>query len=105
MNNTEIVAQIAKDRLLENIINRITKNGTMAHDVTSLGDLAQDIYLSLLQDKNLEKVYEEGHISFYVTRILMNNICSSSSRYYCQYLKPLFLNAGWNDNYNDRPED
>lgn len=100
MTNNEIVEILAKDRVVEKIISQITDGGKKAKDPDTLGDLANDIYLSLLLDKNLEKIYAEGHQKFYIARICTNNIISSSSRYYCQYLKPRVLNVGWNDNYN-----
>lgn len=98
--NRKIVNEIASKRILHDIIYRITKDGTIAHDMDSLCDLEQDIYISLLEDTKLETVYNEGHINYYLARIVSNNLISSSSRYYMQYLRPILLNAGWNDNIN-----
>ena len=88
MTNSEIVDTLGKNRVVEKIIEKITSSG--AKDPDSLPDLAQDVYLSLLEDKNLEEVYNDGenHVRYYITRILLNNICSSTSRYYRTYIWP-----------------
>jgi hypothetical protein len=88
MTNNEIVENLAKAQVVEKMIEKITSTG--AKDPDSLPDLAQDVYLSLLQDGNLQGVYADGenHLRYYITRILMNNICSSTSRYYRTYIWP-----------------
>lgn len=86
MTNVEAVEKVSKDNLVRNIIMRITKNGKTAKDPSTLDDLEQDIYLSLLQDEKFPKIVEEGHANFYIARIVCNNIMSSSSRYYRAYL-------------------
>ena len=86
--NSEIVDTLGKNRVVESIIEKITSSG--AKDPDSLPDLAQDIYVSLLQDKNLPEVDADGenHLRYYITRICLNNICSSTSRYYRTYILP-----------------
>ena len=91
LTNNEIVEIIGKDRLVEKIIQTIT-NG-MCSDPTALSDLAQDLYVSFLEDDNLPEVYDEGHINFYVTRCVMNNVISSSSPFYRRYLRPQALSV------------
>lgn len=88
----EAVRMVADERLVENIVARITTSGTTAQDPDSLQDLCQDIYLSLLEDPKFVEIVEEGHQNFWITRIVMNNIMSSSSRYYRKYLLPLKRN-------------
>lgn len=85
----DAVKKIADERLVERIVAKITASGATATDPGSLNDLCQDIYLSLLEDEKFVGIVEEGHESFWVTRIVMNNIMSSSSRYYRNYLLPL----------------
>ena len=85
----EAVKKIADERLVERIVANITASGASAADPDSLNDLCQDIYLSLLEDSKFVGIVEEGHENFWVTRIVMNNIMSSSSRYYRNYLLPL----------------
>lgn len=88
MTNNQIVDSLAKAGTVEKMIAKITESG--AKDPGSLPDLAQDVYLSLLQDPNLQEVYNDGenHLRYYITRILLNNICSSTSRYYRTYIWP-----------------
>ena len=86
LTNNKIVEVIGKERLVEKIIANITEG--RCQDPTALSDLAQDLYMSFLEDDNLPEVYEEGHINFYVTRCVMNNVISSSSPFYRRYLRP-----------------
>ena len=93
MTTQEAVQKVADQRLVEKIVAQITSSGKTAPDPDSLKDLCQDIYLSLLEDEKFARIYEEGHQNFWVTRIVMNNIMSSSSRYYRQYLLPIKRNV------------
>ena len=89
MTNSEVVNEIAKLGIVESIVWKVTSSGATAADPDSLPDLIQDIYLSLLEDKNIVEIYEEGHANYYIARIVSNNIMSSTSRYYRKYLMPL----------------
>lgn len=84
----EAVKTVADERLVERIVDNITSSGMTSQDPDSLRDLCQDIYLSLLTDEKFVSIVEEGHQNFWITRIVMNNILSSSSRYYHRYLLP-----------------
>lgn len=97
MTINEVVGEIARQRIVENIVNRVTSSGDTAQDPVSLADLVQDIYLSLLEDEKIVDIYQEGHANFYIARIVTNNICSSSSRYYRNYLLPKKRNVSIND--------
>lgn len=97
MTTNEAVNEIARQRIVENIVNRVTSSGETAQDPSSLCDLVQDIYLSLLEDAKIAEIYEEGHANFYIARIVTNNICSSSSRYYRNYLLPRKKNVSINE--------
>lgn len=97
MNVSEIVDELAKGRAVEKMIKNITDG--KSPDTTALQDLAQDIYLSLLtKGEKLITVYEEGHMDFYLSRVVMNNIASSSSPYYRIYIKPTLINTQINEN-------
>ena len=87
----EVVDKLAHDRVIENIVYKVTSSGSTATDPGSLEDLVQDLYLSLLDDKEqkIVAIYEEGHANFYIARMVLNNIMSSSSRYYRNYILPL----------------
>ncbi len=80
----EIVELIAKERMIEDIILNI--KGEISSNEQ---DLAQDLYLSLL-DKEEEKIvqlYERGELRWFVTRMVVNNLKSVNSRFYYNYLK------------------
>lgn len=89
--NEEVVAEIAKQGLLRNIINHITNNGATVRDPSTLKDLEQDIFLSLMTDKTIVEAFNENHTNYYLSRIVMNNIASSTSKYYRLYRKPYLL--------------
>ena len=97
MSVKEVVNEIANKRIVESIVYRVTSSGETAQDPSSLDDLIQDIYVSLLEDNKIVDIYEQGHANFYIARIVTNNICSSSSRYYRNYLLPLKKNVEINE--------
>lgn len=97
MTINEAVNEIAKQHIVENIVYRVTSSGETAQDPGSLCDLIQDIYVSLLEDQKIAEIFEEGHANFYIARIVTNNICSSSSRYYRNYLLPRKKNVSINE--------
>lgn len=85
LSNAEIVDKLAKDRVVEEICKTITKG----KDSDTLKDLCQDIYIQLLESDKTQGLYERKEINFWITRVLMNNICSSTSPYYRTYIYPL----------------
>ena len=91
MTVSEVVDILAKQKVIEGIVYRITNSGTTATDPDSLQDLIQDLYLSLLDDKEgkIVEIFQEGHANYYIARMVTNNIMSSSSRYYRNYIMPL----------------
>ena len=80
-----IIDKIAKDGVLDEIVNNVAKN---VKD-EDLKDLKQDIYITLLEkdEELLEKIYERGQINYLLTRIVVNNINSKTSRFYYLYKK------------------
>lgn len=65
---------------------------TNGSDADTLHDLAQDTYLTLLSDpQKTQTLYDKGELKYYIARILMNNIASSTSPYYRTYIMPLEL--------------
>lgn len=77
-----VIDIIARDKVVEEMIDK-TGKGTVRHKE----DLANDIYLSLLEkDEDLiVDLYLRGNLDFYISRIVTNNIRSKNSRYYYQY--------------------
>lgn len=107
MNNREIIEKLATERVVETMINKITRNKSVP-DPSTLDDLAADVYLWLLEDEKFPKIYEEGHANFYISRILMNNIASSSSPYYRNYIRTRAKSCELNEgigNGDDTTED
>lgn len=79
-----IIEKIAKDKIIEQIIRNVTKNHSEDYN-----DLAQDLY-SVLLEKDcdlIEEIYEKGQLNYYITRLVINNINSKTSRFYYTYRK------------------
>lgn len=85
MTKSEIINKLAKEGKVREAINNIAKDS----NDTDLFDLEQDTYIQLLDkdDEIIEKLYENGQLMWYVTRILMNNINSKTSPFYYRYKK------------------
>lgn len=82
----EIIAKLAKERVVEGIISNITKD---SGDDT-LKDLSQMIYVWLLEE-NEEKIrhmHENNQLNYYIARLATNNLHSKNSRYYYLFKKP-----------------
>ena len=81
MTKNEVVEKLAKERLVEQIVNNIAKS---ADDL--LNDLSQEIYLDLLQkdEDKIINLYETNQIRFFITRIVINNLHSKNSPYWCK---------------------
>lgn len=84
MTNREVIDTISKDKAVEKVIWKITTSAT----TDSLHDLAQDIYLQLLTDERTVGMYERGELNYWISRVAMNNIASSTSPYYRTYIMP-----------------
>jgi hypothetical protein len=106
MTEYEIVNQIARQGTLRAIIQTVTQDGKAAKDVTSLDDLEQDIYIDLLsKGEKLIEVWEQGHINFYLSRIVCNQIKSSTSPYYFKYLLPMKRSVEFDDRLKAIPDE
>ena len=81
MTKNEVVEKLAKERLVEQIVSNIAKS---ADDL--LNDLVQEIYLDLLEkdEDKIVKLYESNQIRFFITRIVINNLHSKNSPYWCK---------------------
>lgn len=80
-----IINKIAKDRMVETIVSNVTKN----NGLEDYKDLANDIYLELLEkdEEVIDNLYEKGNLNFYITRMVLNNVDSKTSRFYYKYIK------------------
>ena len=85
--NAQIINEIANNGLVEEIINGVSYS--KFENTENIKDLAQDIYLQLLQMDNtkINELYFKKQLHFWVTRIITNNIHSKTSPYYYQYKK------------------
>lgn len=82
----EIIDELAKGHVVEDIIANISKGS----DDDTLKDLAQMIYVWLLEsdDDKIESMYEKKQLNYYITRMAINNLHSKNSRYYYMFKKP-----------------
>ncbi len=85
MKSNEIIKAYAEKHFVEDCL----KSMKAARQETdfNLMDLAQDIYLSLLQKSAelIESLYDSGELDYYITGMIANNILSKTSPYHLQY--------------------
>lgn len=84
MDKYNIIDEISKNKLVEEIVYNIGVRGD-----EDLKDLAQDIYINLLEkeDSLIETLYNTNQLKFYIIRMVVNNIHSKNSPYYTKYKK------------------
>ena len=83
--NRRWVEELAKNQVVEKIVSEVTGRKIEG----SLSDLVNDTWLWLLLDDKTTGLCERNEIRFYIARMVMNNIASSSSPYrriYTNYL-------------------
>ena len=87
MTKYEVVDIIAKEHLVERIINKLLSSSKNPFDCPE--DLIQDIYLLLLQkdDDLIINLYNKGEIGFYLLKVARNQLLSVNSKYYYTYIK------------------
>lgn len=78
-----IVEQLAKDKVVEGI----ARNLKVPPD--EIDDLAQEVYLILLEydQGKLRKIYVNNEINYFITKVLMNQYFSKTSKYHYTYRK------------------
>lgn len=83
--NTEIVKEIQKDNLVEDI----SRNIKVTPDYYD--DFVQETYVILLEydNKKLNEIFEKKQIKYFIARICLNNWNSKTSPFYCKYKRPL----------------
>ena len=87
MTKNEIVESIYRANMLRDIIRTIGKT-ELRHN---LQDLEMDLYEEILNmdEGLLQRLYNSNQLRFYLTRLVMNNIRSKTSRYYYTYKKTI----------------
>lgn len=85
--NAQIINEIANNGLVEEIINGVSYS--KFENTENLNDLAQDIYLQLLQMRTdkLNDLYTKNQLRFWIARIVVNSIHSKTSPYFYTYKK------------------
>ena len=87
MTKYEVVDIIAREHLVEKIVNKLLSSSKNPFDCPE--DLIQDVYLLLLQkdDNLIVDLYERGELAYYLLRIVRNQLLSVNSSYYYKYIK------------------
>ena len=87
MTKYQIINTLAKEKKIEKFINNTAKTSA-----PELDDLAQDIYVYLLEydDEKICGMYERNELDFFIARMIVNQYISTSSPFYTKYKK--FLN-------------
>lgn len=91
MTVSEIVEDLARRRVVEEMVENISKRSIARPEIA---DLAQMVYLVILEydaDK-VRDLYEHGEIGFFIARIIINQYRSKTSPFYYQ-LKRFIENA------------
>lgn len=80
MGKYEIVAELAQNKTIEEIIGNIAQNP----QEDTLKDLAQMLYEDLLmkEEDKIVQLYESEQLQYFITRMVLNSINSKTSRYY-----------------------
>lgn len=81
----DVIRMIAEKNMLRDIITNVAKN----NKDEDLKDLEQDLYLELMEkdDELIDFLYNNDQLNYYMTRMVMNNINSKTSRFYYIYKK------------------
>ena len=82
MTTNEIIEKVKRERIVEDVIQNV-KNFNDTKE--NLEDLAQDIYLILLEDDKIERLYNEGKLKYYIVRIVLNQVRSNTSSFFYDY--------------------
>ena len=87
MTKYEVVDIIAREHLVERIVNKLLSSSKNPFDCPE--DLIQEIYLLLLEkgDKLIVDLYERGELAYYLLRVVRNQLLSKNSSYYYTYIK------------------
>ena len=84
MNKNQIIEKLAKERFIEDTIKNVCKCNAL-----EMKDLAQDLYLDLLQkpEEKIQKLFNSEQLDYFITKMVQNNFFSTTSPYYTKYRK------------------
>lgn len=96
MTNYEIINKLAADKTVE----RLMEQHRHRHNNPYIKDLSQDIYIDLmLKDAGLiERLYCEGTLVYFISRMITNNLYSVNSPFYYDYQRFRRLSNELNEN-------
>lgn len=101
MNKYEIVERLAKEKKVEKFVQNTAKTSC-----PELDDLAQDIYLILLdmEEEKLIQLYNNKQLDYWIARIILNQYFSNTSPFYTKYKKFSHLSDQINKDIRNRAE-
>lgn len=82
MTKNEILKELFQSKTIKETFRRVKQSSDTREN---LQDLEQDIYLYLLEDEKVERLYDENKLHFYVVRLILNQLRSQTSRYFYVY--------------------
>lgn len=87
MTKYDVVDIIARDHLVERIVNKLLSSSKNPFDCPE--DLIQDLYLILLEkdDDLIVNLYDNGELAYYLLKIARNQLLSKNSPYYQKYIR------------------
>ena len=87
MTKYEVIDIIAREHLVERIVNKLLSSSKNPFDCPE--DLIQDVYLLLIEksDKLIVDLYERGELGYYILKVVRNQLLSVNSKYYYTYIK------------------
>lgn len=96
MGKREIVAALAKERRVEEMLAKIAQQPVTG----DLKDLAEEVYLLLLNydEAKVVDLWENNQINFFIARVLLNQYRSKNSPFHYTYRRPLLLSRPVNEN-------
>lgn len=87
MTNAEIVKIYIENGLIDRCIDyqfaKLKERGKLQFKE----DFKHDMILELMHYDKLERVHEEGHMNSFLTRVIVNNIRSTTSWFYRRYIR------------------
>lgn len=79
---SDVLEKLARERFIERSIAGMA--GSAGERPEDLQDLAQDLYLELLE-KDLTAFETEPDLRYYILKMISNNLNSKTSRYFYKY--------------------
>lgn len=107
MTKTEIVNELARNKTVERIVFKLASYNfdtkSLSHYHPCLEDLVNDIYYIILEkdDSKIETLYERNELGFFIWKIVKNQLLSTHSPFYKNYISPSLKKSKLEDLKND----